>query len=167
MGHTFTGLTFEQLRDDVARGTIVHESTEAHGIRFIIVRGFGAPAAYLGVPKSHAVAYRDPDWEDTPIVCHGGLAFSGTEVRVLRELDPDAYWYGWDYGHCEDRLFFHNFPGTHGWTVEEIIADSQKSIQSLVKWMKEAEQAKQQVPAKVLTNCTTVKFHEGRKFRED
>lgn len=166
MGHTFINMTFEQLRDDVPAGSIVHDSVEEHGIWFVIVRGPGCLCAYLGVPKSHPVACTDG--EEAPIEAHWGLTFSGTQHCALNPLSEDTYWYGWDYGHCDDATFHYTFPYTHGWTVEEVIADSQRSIQSLVEWMVEAEQQqKAKPPAKALTRYAAVEFVNGRKFREE
>ena len=71
------------------------------GLRFLIMRGPFHLCAYIGIPMDHPLAKRN--YDDLPIDCHGGLTFAG-EGRKRGEWPAGFYWYGWDYGHCDDYM---------------------------------------------------------------
>lgn len=82
---------------------------EATGLPCLIVRGgMGALCGYVGVPSSHPLHGKDHDEPDVEV--HGGLTYAdacddhGRICHVPKPgEDPNAWWFGFDCGHCGDR----------------------------------------------------------------
>lgn len=131
----YAEMSFEQLAE-VESGTILHDSMEDDGIRFIIMRGPVGLCAYVGIPLDHPLT--NIDYDNLPVECHGGLTFSGKGDSFPK----GRYWYGWDYAHCGDLSFYDLKAGRRGdkaWTVAEVKADSWSALYSFGKLVKLAE----------------------------
>lgn len=165
MGNTFTGLTFNELKR-LPEGTILHEEMITNSVRFVILRGYYCLYAFLGVPRDHPAAGKDQDDDHIGIVCHGGLSFSGTQYVSLEKVSGKTYWYGWDYGHSGDGTFHHIFDGDHLWTVKDVIADSKKSINTFLDWIKAEGKETGPVLSAYRAVITPIAVPVGRKFRE-
>jgi len=103
-------------------GTILADWFDG-GIRILILRGPAALTCYLGISENHPLAGFDYD-SLSFISAHGGLTFGGRGKKDT--LWPEGfYWYGWDYGHCEDKSFFGSSweENEKEWTVEEVKKD--------------------------------------------
>lgn len=107
------------------------------GLRFIILRGPFHLCAYVGVPEAHPMA--EHDYDSLPIDCHGGLTFS--RAGDGKYLPKGYWWYGWDYGHCDDyRISDHhstNYKKLNEtrtkWGVKEVDGDSRRAIYGFKK----------------------------------
>ena len=118
------------------------------GLRFIIMRGPFNLCAYVGIPEAHPLA--NHDYNDLPVDCHGGLTF-GAHGRQKGETWPSGYyWYGWDYGHCDDYsiMEYHSdsdqllrkFREAHKkWTVRDVEEDSWHALYDFKHLAKLAE----------------------------
>lgn len=146
---TVTNRTFAECAKD-PRGTIYHDEMLEEGtVRFLIMRGGASLNAYLGIPEGHALAGKDYETFDLDV--HGGPTFAGTGDEKDGLWRPrDWYWYGWDYAHAGDLCFYAlydlHYPmrsflliHEHGWTVEDVLSDSQDAIAAFVMLIKEAE----------------------------
>ena len=112
------------------------------GIKIRILRGPGAFCTYLGIPNNHPLA--NLDYDSVNVNCHGGLTFGQKgfidkiDGKIL--LSPSYYWYGYDYAHAGDCIYF--LPKcskyvTQGkdWTLQEVIDDAEEAILSLNELM--------------------------------
>ena len=132
--------TWEELKE-FKSGKILHDEFD-EGVRFIVLRGPSHLCAYLGIPKEHPLA--DFDYELLPIDCHGGLTFGQYGDKYL---PVDCFWYGWDYGHCDDYAFYYSDPlynsmSQHSgkkWLVGDVIKDSWLAILQMKDLIKLAE----------------------------
>lgn len=111
--------TWEEISKDES-GTIYKDWYE-DGVRCVIMRGPCALCAYVGVPVKHPLS--GFDYNDIPLSVHGGLTFSGefTPFESLRGY----WWYGWDYGHCDDYSFYFDKDKTYyrnckRWLIEDV-----------------------------------------------
>jgi hypothetical protein len=116
-------------------GTILRDWHD-DGVRIIITRGPLHPCVYLGIPLDHPLAGHD--YENLPIDCHGGLTFADKGDGKYRP--KGYYWYGYDYGHCNDFMFC-DHPSTQRldgkkWTVKEIVDDAWRATWDLKKLMR-------------------------------
>lgn len=137
-------MTWEELRD-LEPGTILHDEYR-DGVRFIIMRGPSALCAYVGCPINHPLAGHS--YENLNLSCHWGLTFadqgkviSTEEGKLLAGWPKGFYWYGWDYGHCDDATF-RELRGVSGkkWLVKDVIDDAWSAIYDFKKLMKLAEE---------------------------
>jgi len=80
---------------------------------------------YLGIPTDHPLA--GYGYDEIPVRCHGGLTFS--EEGKGGHYPAGFYWYGWDYAHAGDCIYFgidkESVISEYGidWTLEEVIED--------------------------------------------
>ena len=114
-----TTKTFEQLAAD-PEGTVYKEGY-SNDIRYIILRGTSALCAYVGIPKKHPLAGHHYNNFCLPV--HGGLIFGGEGKGDF--LPEDYFWYGWDYGHCNDMSFYNLTSPDYAlngkkWTVKDV-----------------------------------------------
>lgn len=133
--------TFIEMSKDPT-GTI-YEDWFDEGVRCLIMRGPSALCAYLGVPIDHPLAGRG--YDSIPLDCHGGLTFS----RAGEGSYPKGFWwFGWDYGHCDDRSFYDldrktNFNrGGHEWTVDEVKREIESVLYNFKRLVSLAEDLK-------------------------
>jgi len=115
--------TYEEIAKDKI-STVYHDKWE-DGMRFVILRGPNSLCAYIGIPKDHLLA--GFDYDDLPVEAHGGLTYSNDYLKGVKSRTE--WWYGWDYGHCDDYAFYYldkNIPfgGGKKWTVEMVRNDS-------------------------------------------
>jgi len=141
--------TWEQLRG-IESGTILHDEYE-DGIHFIVMRGSSHLCAYLGIPKTHPLA--NHDYNLLPIECHGGLTFG--QMGDGKNWAKESYWYGWDYGHCDDYAFYYDDPSLGNikgsgkkWLVKDVIEDSWLAKIHMKDLMKLAEEIHNQALSK-------------------
>lgn len=131
--------------DDVVSaksGKIFHDEF-TDGIRFVITRGPFNLCAYLGVVKDHPLAGFDYDL--IPLQCHGGLTYSAEGTGGY--LPSGYWWYGWDYGHCDDymisdhhsTLYAHINEKRKKWGVKEVIQNSWGTCYDFAKFVSLAE----------------------------
>jgi len=133
-------LTWEQIKKSKTQ-TIFHDEHK-DGVRFIVLRGPGTLCAYVGIPIDHPLA--GFNYDDIPsIEVHGGLTYSGDILD-----DGKYYWYGWDYGHCDDYVFYYDSSPLEGkfdhskkkkWLVEDVVEDSYWGISEFVRLARLAE----------------------------
>ena len=94
--------TFEECKSDKA-GDIYADWIDGE-FRCLIMRGPCSLCAYIGVPNGHP--FYGKDCSDLDIDCHGGLTFSAEAHGKW----PEGYWwFGWDYGHYGDAVFYDKF----------------------------------------------------------
>jgi hypothetical protein len=120
--------------DEVVEAKVGHIFVDRfdEGVRFLIMRGPFHVCAYIGIPESHPLAGHD--YENVPLDCHGGLTFAGSGTKGYRPTG--FYWYGWDYGHCDDYMIskthsadYGKFNETHKkWGVKEVEEDAWSAI---------------------------------------
>ena len=96
--------TFPEASDSPIFG--VHK-----GIPFCIRKGYVAFCAYVAIP------YQQPDLID----CHGGVTWANKTIDGFIN-DDDLWWYGWDYGHAWDMLYFDD--GVKGPNGHDLVKDS-------------------------------------------
>lgn len=129
--------TWEELKA-INAGTTVHDEMR-DGIRFIVIRGPGSLCGYVGVPLSHPLAGHS--YDDITVQAHGGLTFSNIGDGKIR---PEGYWwYGWDYSHSGDDVFYGSIirePGAKQWLIDDVIQDSWETIYDFQRLMKLAEE---------------------------
>jgi hypothetical protein len=104
---------------------ILH-SGEYLGYEFEIVSHGRHPCAYVRVSgdKCFYDEYKDLDYDQMPISCHGGLTY--------KKKEDGFFWVGWDYGHCED--YHKNFiEDGKKWTTEEIYEEVKNIIEQIEK----------------------------------
>jgi hypothetical protein len=117
-------------------GKVFVDRTE-EGLRFIILRGPCHLCAYVGVPLDHPLA--GFDYEKLPVRCHGGLTFGSEGTDEY--LPKGRYWYGWDYGHCDDYTIYSNQSASYAeynesrkkWGVAEVEGDSWEALWNFQK----------------------------------
>jgi len=125
--------TFKELAED-KQGTI-YEDWFDEGVRCLIMRGLASLCAYLGVPIDHPLAGHN--YGEIPLSVHGGLTYGNIGDGALRP--KDFYWYGWDYGHCDDKSFYYLKDGfsscihSKGWTVEEVKSEVEDALWNFKK----------------------------------
>lgn len=85
------------IKDD-AVGTIYKDWMHGN-LRCMIKRGPVCLCAYIGT-KSYILS--NINYDDLPVNVHGGFTFGGKWIDPLSKY----YWYGWDYGHYGDHLYF-------------------------------------------------------------
>lgn len=82
-------------------GEIAFDCTDQlSGIRGLVVRGPFCWCAYVGVEPAHLLH----DLSELNFRCHYGIVIRGTGDD--RPVPSTHYWWGWDYGHHLDRIFF-------------------------------------------------------------
>lgn len=81
----------------------------------IVFRDWGGRCGYIKIPKDHPFYYKDEDFCNRFVDCHGGLTFSG--IFLDGEISTNGWWVGFDCGHCDDEFDFEAtkkyFPGAH------------------------------------------------------
>jgi hypothetical protein len=123
------------------RETIILDSGTMEGAPYFIVSIGIHPCAYLGVPFDHPLA--GMDYDNVPLGVHGGLTFS--QFGEGKYLPSGFYWFGWDYGHCDDYAeYCKNFPTYNGekrkkWTTAEIRKEIEGVIYDFKRLMTLAE----------------------------
>ena len=132
--------TFGEVAEDES-GTIYLDEFE-DGVRSLIMRGPCALCAYMGVPFDHPLA--GFEYDILPIECHGGFTFAG-EGTEENKWPEGFYWYGWDYGHCDDKSFYEIVNATgdrdrKAWTPKLVLNDSWSARYEFKKLMSLAEQ---------------------------
>lgn len=131
---TKTVCTWQEVVDAESGHVFVKRFDE--GLCFMILRGPCAICAYVGLPSTHPLAGHN--YDDLPVRAHGGLTF-GQEGngKVFQE---GMYWYGWDYGHCDDKSTYDE-AGHSGkeWTPQEVDADSWETIYDFKRLVKLSE----------------------------
>ena len=149
-------MTFEELAA-LEPMTVVYQCD--YGIlKGAIIRAPGSLCAYIGVPSWHNLSdthytgtsriegdfIKGYDVNDN-INVHGGLTFSGT-IDFL----PDYWWFGWDYSHAGDAIFYaHDQNQTvresfqriesmyawHEWIVSEVRTELEKALQEMTDYI--------------------------------
>lgn len=119
-------------------GTVYYDYFD-EGVRVLVMRGPASVNCYLGVPLPHPLA--GFSYDDLPVECHGGLTY-GTEGQG--DFPADFFWYGYDYGHCDDASFYelqYSVSNENGkqWTPEDVKNDSWSAVYSFKKLMRLAE----------------------------
>ena len=111
------------------------------GIKVLIMRGPAAWCAYLGIEENHPLAGKD--YDSIPLNVHGGLTYAG---KGDDEMRPSGYyWYGWDYGHCDDWCSYESalppsyFGDAKKWTLKEVESDAQFAAWEMAKIKKLVE----------------------------
>lgn len=136
-------LTWKELVD-MKPGTVLKDWFD-EGVRCLILRGPSALCAYVGVPIDHPLA--GFNYDDVPLRCHGGLTFSAKGDGSMRP--KGFYWFGYDYGHCNDYAFYYNEPGgmvleSRGedkkWMVKDVEDDMWSVVYDFKMLMKLSEQ---------------------------
>ena len=129
-------LTFEEIKAHES-GTVYIDERE-NGVRYMIMRGPGALCAYIGVPIDHPLSGKD--YDDLNLDCHGGLTFS-SEGDNEGAFPGGYWWYGWDYAHCNDKLFYDDIGSgeDHAWTVSGIAKEVWSVTYDFAKLIKLAE----------------------------
>lgn len=116
------------------------------GIRCVIKRGPASLCAYLGVPVGHPLANNEA--ENLPLRVHGGLTF-GKEGDG-KYFPTGFYWYGWDYAHSGDYVFYYDEPPlsskiTHAsdkkWLLQEVEQEVKSTVYDFKKLMELAEKS--------------------------
>ena len=133
---------------DAKPGTILLDRFD-EGLRFLIIRGPFNLCAYVGVPETHPLA--NHNYDNLPVECHGGLTFAELGGQKGEIWPKGFFWYGWDYGHCDDysvRLY-HDDPAFADlaamrekhkkWTVADVDKDSWNALWDFKKLAKLAE----------------------------
>lgn len=123
-------------------GKVFHDSFE-NGVRFIVLRGPFHLCAYLGIPLSHPLAGFSED--DIPVDCHGGLTWSRAGSGGY--LPEGFWWYGWDYGHCDDYMISESISAAYAehndklqkWDVDGVLKDAWEAKYSFSKLVRLAE----------------------------
>lgn len=121
-------------------GTLFKDWVE-DGVRAIVLRAPWSFCAYIGVPLAHPLA--GFDYNMIPVNCHGGLTYADRGGEYLPE---DWYWYGWDYSHFGDFVFYSSAIGTvlpctgeKLWTLGEITAEVENVLNDFIALAKLAE----------------------------
>jgi hypothetical protein len=136
--------------------TIVDEWFDG-GVKAVIVACRGSHfTAYLGVPKSHPLA-KITSYDDLPLKVHGGLTYASGSSQLL---DNNFFWWGWDYAHLGDLIYFDDniareflgdSGGEHDWTLEEVKEEVKDAIYDFKKFVKMAESLLEEPPNQELT----------------
>lgn len=127
----------------LAGGTVLRDYLE-DGVRVLLLRSTGSICVYLGVPLTHPLA--GFSYDDIPLDCHGGLAFS--KEGDGRRWPQGFWWYGYDYSHAGDQPLFEGeaaqivglHDDDHRWTIKEVCQEAVESVYGLKQLMKLAEQ---------------------------
>jgi hypothetical protein len=113
-------------RKDVAvvAHTWVHE-----GLKIAILSVGGRHyCTYIGIPIDHPIA--GYDYNDIPLDCHGSLTYAAAGNGD--PLDKNYYWYGWDYAHSGDYIWFHDgalrSKNDKDWNLGEVERDAWGAI---------------------------------------
>jgi hypothetical protein len=112
-------------------------------VRVLIMRGYGALCAYVGVPIGHPLAGFAP--EDILLDCHGGCNFSTGASRPELPYPEGWYWYGWSYDHHGDYRTDHDVfppapdPDAKRWTVRAVEIDIVSTVYEFERLVKLAE----------------------------
>lgn len=129
----------ETTAKDIAEvGTMAADWFE-DGTRIIVLRGPTCFCSYLGIAKDHPLA--NHDYDDLPIDCHGGLTYAGEGLRGA----PEGYfWYGYDYGHCDDYSHMPKISGIvklrgKDWTLDEVVTDAWGAVYDFKRLLKISE----------------------------
>ena len=90
---------------------------------------------YLGVPLDHPLA--GFDYDNIPLSVHGGLTFA-REGEGGKYRPKGWYWYGWDYGHCDDASVYDfksvtTFDAGKKWTLKEVKDEAQYAAWDFAK----------------------------------
>lgn len=119
----------------ISVGTIFRDWFE-DGVRVLVMRGPYHPCVYFGIPLDHPLANKH--YDDLPVDCHGGLTFSGKGDG--KYWPKEYFWYGYDYGHCDDYTFsdYRDVLGKM-WSIKEIVSDSWCALNDFKKLMRLAE----------------------------
>lgn len=110
------------------------------GVRCLVLRSSFHLCAYLGIPIDHPLANKS--YDDIPLQCHGGLTFGDKgDGKIWPE---NWFWYGWDYGHCDDQSFYKGiakeFEGRgKKWTIKEVVSEINWALYDFKKLMKLVE----------------------------
>lgn len=132
--------TFEQLAADPV-GTVYADRVK-NDVRCVILRGSASLCAYVGVPLSHPLAGHSYNMINLRV--HGGLTYSSKGTN--EPLPDNLWWYGWDYGHCDDMCFYHlkdEYKSLSwerkAWTVAEVEAELWSATYEFSKLIQLAE----------------------------
>jgi hypothetical protein len=142
---------FQKLAKDKV-GTIYVDRFEDN-VRVLIMRGPNSLCAYLGIPLDHPLSGNS--YDDLNISCNGGLTYASTGGG---EWPKGYFWYGWDYGHCDDMSFYDLTDSgvkdykakSKPWTVKDVESEMWLAVYHMKKLMTIAENA----------------FAKGAKWRE-
>lgn len=108
-------------------------------VRVIVLRGPRHLCAYLGVPLSHPIAHID--YNKVPLHCHGGLTYG--KAGDGDYLPARWWWYGWDYGHCNDYSTSEateiNECRSYVWTIDEVVAEAEDCLYDFGRILKLAD----------------------------
>ena len=110
-------------------GFVVEKDFEYKGFQCcVILQSLGHRCGYVNVGNT---ALKNVNYDDIDgIYCHGGLTYS-RDVLAGHEINPNDWWIGWDYAHCDDGKDYE--------AVFEKFADNEKVIESC-KYMKDLEE---------------------------
>lgn len=107
------------------------------GYKYCILSLGSHPTAYISLPPDSKVKSVVNDCKDdlcNIISVHGGWTFGPDRLSVL---DTDDLYYGWDYAHCDDYIYYPKglmeFPdmGLKKWTTEEVLDEVEHVIHEL------------------------------------
>ena len=120
------------------------------GVRILILRGPCSVCCYFGVPSDHPLAGHS--YEQLPVQCHGGFTFGWNVKDGDRTGFPAGYWYGFDYGHGDDRSFYDLdrempacFKDSVEWTPEMVKKDIWRALYDFKHLMRLAEEIQARV----------------------
>lgn len=102
-----------------------------HGYEYAIVSFGTHPCAYVKLPENHTCYGKD--YDEIPVICHGGLTYAESRLRALPE--SSGWWIGWDYAHAGDYCSFiawsDEFRSDKKWTVSEMFEEVKEVIRQL------------------------------------
>lgn len=102
-------------------GTVLQHGTHS-GIEYYIVRGPVSVVAYIRIPEGSV--YLEIDYDDVSLDVHGGLIYKGTKWwKGDVEGSTGSLYFGWHYGHWQDRFFFDEFASNMEWTDDLVLPE--------------------------------------------
>ena len=123
-----TDRTWEQCRNDDPE--TIYAFWQEGEFQCVILRGPNSVNGYIGVLPNHPLYGLDyMDRRVSGIECHGGLTYAGMGHDGHALCEP-FWWFGWDYAHLWDRVFYEDHPGDMEWTPRYILAEFPGVIKS-------------------------------------
>ncbi len=127
--------TWEELRA-MPEGAVIKDWMIGD-IRCLILRCYSSLCGYVGIKDTSKLA--GLKYNEITLNVHWGLSFTGEGDGIMRPLG--WYFFGWDYGHCDDYAFYYDtsprmydnpyFQNQKKWLVEDIIPHVESAAQEL------------------------------------
>lgn len=115
---------------------------EDKGVRVIIASAGAFPVVFVGLPETHPFFGVNHIEVNKTIKCHGWMVNSSDHIRWLPQTSSThKWWITWDYMSSGDFIYCgenaeERFKGCKKWTVEEILLNSERTIQDFVRMAK-------------------------------